>query len=51
VQIAAGTLAVERTSECFGACHRAPMARVGIEYREHLDESARRALIAELAGG
>src|SRR6266568_6512244 len=28
-QIDAGALEVERTSECFGACHRAPMARVG----------------------
>ena len=50
VQIEAGALEVERTSECFGACHRAPMARVGTDYRENLDESARRALIAELAG-
>src|SRR5438270_9697871 len=25
----AGSVEVERTSECFGACHRAPMARVG----------------------
>ena len=30
-QIDAGALEVERTSECFGACHRAPMARLGDE--------------------
>ena len=49
-QIEAGTLDVERTSECFGACHRAPMARVGDTYHENLDAEARRGLIAELAG-
>src|SRR5579864_1561964 len=27
---------IERTSECFGACHRAPMARIGEQYRENL---------------
>ena len=48
-QIEAGALEIERTSECFGACHRAPMARVGTDYHEHLDASARQALIAELA--
>lgn len=41
---------IERTSECFGACHRAPMARVGDVYHENLDESGRQALIAELRG-
>jgi NADH-quinone oxidoreductase subunit E len=49
-QIAAGSLQVERTSECFGACHRAPMARVGDEYRENLDAGARQQLIGELSG-
>jgi NADH-quinone oxidoreductase subunit E len=39
---------VERTSECFGACHRAPMARVGDTYHENLDAQGRQALIAEL---
>jgi NADH-quinone oxidoreductase subunit E len=39
---------IERTSECFGACHRAPMARVGDSYRENLDQDGRRALIEEL---
>ncbi len=41
---------VERTSECFGACHRAPMARVGERYCENLDDSGRQALIEELRG-
>jgi NADH-quinone oxidoreductase subunit E len=49
-QIEAGTLEVERTSECFGACHRAPMARLGEEYRENLDADARQRLIDELNG-
>jgi len=49
-RIAEGSLEVERTSECFGACHRAPMARVGDAYRENLDPSARQQLIAELSG-
>jgi NADH-quinone oxidoreductase subunit E len=39
---------VERTSECFGACHRAPMARVGDHYYENLDTEGRQRLIAEL---
>ncbi len=42
------TIEVERTSECFGACHRAPMARVGETYYENLDAQGRQALIAEL---
>ena len=41
---------VERTSECFGACHRAPMARVGETYHENLDDAGRKALIEELRG-
>ena len=41
---------VERTSECFGACHRAPMVRVGDRYYENLDEGGRAALIEELRG-
>ncbi len=44
-----GAIEVERTSECFGACHRAPMARIGDIYRENLDKERRRALILELA--
>jgi NADH-quinone oxidoreductase subunit E len=44
----AGLIDVERTSECFGACHRAPMARVGDVYYENLDAEGRQALIAEL---
>jgi NADH-quinone oxidoreductase subunit E len=47
--IDAGSIEVERTSECFGACHRAPMARIGDAYHENLDQERRRALIAELA--
>jgi NADH-quinone oxidoreductase subunit E len=39
---------VERTSECFGACHRAPMVRVGDTYYENLDAQGRQALIAHL---
>lgn len=31
-----GDIEIERTSECFGACHRAPMARVGDAYHENL---------------
>ncbi|HLZ30244.1 MAG TPA: NAD(P)H-dependent oxidoreductase subunit E [Chloroflexota bacterium] len=49
-QIEAGAVEVERTSECFGACHKAPMARLGDEYRERLDDAARRRLIDELGG-
>src|SRR3981081_1406054 len=49
-RIAEGSLEVERTSECFGACHRAPMARVGDEYRENLDADGRQRLIGELNG-
>ena len=44
----AGLVDVERTSECFGACHRAPMARVGDVYYENLDAEGRQALIVEL---
>jgi NADH-quinone oxidoreductase subunit E len=49
-EIEAGSLEVERTTECFGACHKAPMARLGDEYRESLDDAARRRLIDELSG-
>ncbi len=47
-EIEAGSIEVERTTECFGACHRAPMARLGDEYRESLDGHARARLIDEL---
>jgi NADH-quinone oxidoreductase subunit E len=47
-QVETGMVEIERTSECFGACHRAPMARVGDVYREDLDDAARQQLIAEL---
>lgn len=49
-RIEAGSLEVERTSECFGACHRAPMARVDEVYRENLDAVGRQRLIEELNG-
>jgi NADH:ubiquinone oxidoreductase subunit E len=39
---------VERTSECFGACHRAPIARVGDRYYEDLTADRRQQLILEL---
>lgn len=42
-----GKIEVGTTVECFGACHRAPMCRVGDDYVEHLttDEA-----IAKLVG-
>jgi NADH-quinone oxidoreductase subunit E len=46
--LASDSVEVERTSECFGACHRAPMARVGDQYYENLDSEGRQRLIAEL---
>jgi NADH-quinone oxidoreductase subunit E len=39
---------LERTSECFGACHRAPMARVNDEYVEQLDPAATQRLLERL---
>jgi NADH:ubiquinone oxidoreductase subunit E len=49
-----GEVKLVRTPECFGSCHRAPMARVNEEYRENLTPDATQALVAELkqhAGG
>jgi NADH-quinone oxidoreductase subunit E len=49
-----GALTLQRTHECFGACHRAPMCLVNHEYREHLRDEQLEALLAEvrrLAGG
>ena len=46
-----GALALERTSECFGSCHRAPMARVNERYAEYLDPEATQRLIQELKAG
>lgn len=43
-----GRVTLERTSECFGACHRAPMARVNGTYRENLDPAATAALVAQI---
>jgi NADH-quinone oxidoreductase subunit E len=48
--ISSESVEVERTSECFGACHRAPMARLGDTYRENLVGDERRKLIEELRG-
>jgi NADH-quinone oxidoreductase subunit E len=37
------------TVECYGSCHRAPMCRVGDDYKEHLkDDAALDALVVEL---
>jgi NADH-quinone oxidoreductase subunit E len=47
-EIADGYVDVERTSECFGACHRAPMARLNDTYRENLAGPAVDQLIQEL---
>ncbi len=46
-----GAVTLERTSECFGACHHAPMARVNDEYVEDLDVEATQRLIARLKAG
>lgn len=46
-----GEVELIRTSECFGACHRAPMCRVNDEYRENLTLEATRRLIEELRAG
>jgi NADH-quinone oxidoreductase subunit E len=45
-----GAVEVHGTVECFGACHRAPMARLGDLYREHLDDKGLDALVAEVKG-
>jgi NADH-quinone oxidoreductase subunit E len=36
---------LERTSECFGSCHRAPMCRVNDDYHENLDRESARDLV------
>ncbi|MBI1945513.1 MAG: NAD(P)H-dependent oxidoreductase subunit E [Deltaproteobacteria bacterium] len=44
-----GTIEVGTTVECYGACHRAPMCRVGDDYVEHLtDDAAVARLVADL---
>jgi NADH-quinone oxidoreductase E subunit len=43
-----GGVTLVRTPECYGACHRAPIARVNDEYRENLTPEATAALLAEL---
>lgn len=44
-----GKIEVGTTVECYGACHRAPMCRVGDDYVEHLkDDEAIARLVADL---
>lgn len=43
-----GAVTLQRTHECFGACHRAPMCLVNYEYRENLRGEAREALLRDL---
>ena len=43
-----GAVTLERTAECFGACHRAPMARVNDAYYENLDDAGTQRLLADL---
>ncbi len=43
-----GEVTLIRTPECFGACHRAPMARVNEVYRESLTPEATQQLLQEL---
>ena len=49
-EVSEQALELERTAECFGACHRAPRARVNDTYRENLVGEARDRLIKELRG-
>lgn len=44
-----GAVTLERTAECFGACHRAPMARVGDDYWENLAGEGLQRLITHLS--
>lgn len=39
---------LERTSECFGSCHRAPMCRANEDYHENMTPENVRALVAQL---
>jgi NADH-quinone oxidoreductase subunit E len=39
---------LERTSECFGSCHRAPMCRVNDEYHENLNRESAGELVKAL---
>jgi NADH:ubiquinone oxidoreductase subunit E len=43
-----GGVTLERTSECFGACHRSPMARVNDDYYENLDPEAAQRLLTRI---
>lgn len=44
-----GAVTLDRTAECFGSCHRAPMARVDDEYWENLDGEGTQRLITHLS--
>lgn len=44
-----GAVTLERTAECFGSCHRAPMARVGDDYWENLAGEGLQRLITHLS--
>jgi NADH-quinone oxidoreductase subunit E len=46
--VASESVEIERTSECFGACHRAPMARMGDQYHENLVGDERQRFIEGL---
>jgi NADH-quinone oxidoreductase subunit E len=39
---------LERTSECFGSCNRAPMCRANDDYHEHMTPEKVQALVAQL---
>ncbi|HUZ78018.1 MAG TPA: NAD(P)H-dependent oxidoreductase subunit E [Chloroflexota bacterium] len=43
-----GEVTLQRTHECFGSCHRAPMCLLNHEYRENLRGEAVERLLAEL---
>jgi NADH-quinone oxidoreductase subunit E len=42
---------LERTSECFGSCHRAPMCRVNEEYHENMTRESAAGLVRDLRAG
>ena len=44
-----GAVTLESTPECFGSCHRAPMARVNDEYWENLDAQGMERMIRKLS--
>lgn len=46
-----GSVTLERTPECMGGCHRAPMCRVNEAYHENLDAAATERLLEQLKSG